>query len=112
MMCAVRGTVLPYLIAKSPPGTFGAVDPGTIQWNSYWMAALFAAAALWASIDPLLPSITALTLYIALAIPDLLNAQGLLGKGVISKSVMLLILGRALVCGVLHRTLTARPSPD
>jgi len=105
LMLAVRGTILPFLILKVPTGILGNVDPSTIELNSYLAGGAITATCVWALSNPLLASVVSLIVYLAASAPDLIHGNGVLGKGLISKAVMLTILGRAVVCGVIHRTL-------
>jgi hypothetical protein len=103
-LCMVRAIILPWLTAHSPAGAFpGGADVETMRLAGVGLAAFFALLAFWAANDPLPAAVTALTCYIALSVPDILNNSGLLAQGLISKFVMIMTLGRALFAAVLHR---------
>jgi hypothetical protein len=101
----VRATIIPYLITKSPPGTLGQMDAQTVEMMGFFMAAVFGAAAFYAMQRPLISVAIAMTLYLTVSIPDFLQGHGILGRGVISKGVMMLVLTRALIAGMQHQLL-------
>jgi hypothetical protein len=103
MMTGLRAVILPILIAHTPPNTFPGVDAETLRLMGVGQAFFFGLLALWARKDPLPPALAALVCFVGLSVPDILNNSGVLAQGLISKFVMLLILGRALMAGVLHR---------
>jgi hypothetical protein len=103
-MSAIRALLLPWLAAHAPPDTFPGLDADSARLIGLGQALFFVLAALWARKDPLPASIAALACYLAMAVPDILNNSGVLAQGLISKAVMTLILARALLAGVLHRT--------
>jgi len=105
IMSMIRAALIPYLIQKSPPGTFGQIDPSMVQMTGFFMVIVFAAAAFWAMENPLLAVAAAMLFYAAISVPDLLQGSGLLGRGVISKSVMMMVLVRGLVAGAQHHML-------
>jgi hypothetical protein len=102
-MSLVRALILPWLIAHSPANTFKGMDAHSIQMMGLAGFALFFLLAMWASKDPLPAVLAALIFYIGVSIPDLMVEGGILQKGIISKVVMLGILGRGLGAGVMHR---------
>jgi hypothetical protein len=111
VMSAIRALLLPWLVAHSPPDTFPGVDADSTRLVGLGQAALFVALACWARKDPLPAAIAALACYLGMAVPDIINNTGFLAQGLISKAVMILILARALLAGVLHRTAYPATSP-
>jgi hypothetical protein len=109
VMCLIRAFLLPWLIRISPPNTFPGMDPHKLLLVSVCSMLLFGLLALWSLNEPFAPAAIALIFYIAISIPDLMNQQGFLAKGVISKLVMLSILLRALAAGLVHQFNTAEP---
>jgi hypothetical protein len=103
-MSVIRALVLPWLVAHSPPDTFPGVDADATRLVGIGQGFFFGLLALWARKDPLTAAIAALACYLAMAVPDVVNNSGFLAQGLISKAVMTLILARALLAGVLHRT--------
>jgi hypothetical protein len=102
IMSIIRGFLMPYLITRTPPGTFGSVDTFDLQIKAFGGAVAFGVAAVWALSDPLTPTLAAGAIYLGLAIPDAITGTGLLGKGLISKCVMLMVFGRALTAAIQH----------
>lgn len=105
----IRGTIMPFLIRHTPPGTLASLDPQSVQLISYCAAAVFVGLYFWARKDPFAAALAAILVYAGLSYPDLVDGTGILGKGIISKLVMLSVLGRALVAGIVHR-LTRDPA--
>jgi hypothetical protein len=104
----VRAFLLPWLIKIAPPNTFPGMESQAIQTVSLCSAGLFFVLTLWATKEPLWPSIAALVFYAVMSMPDLLNQPGFLAKGIISKAVMSCVLLRALAAGLVHRTLISK----
>jgi len=99
-----RAMLMPFLVTHMPRGTFGLIDLESLRQNGYIAAVGFCIAAIWAQRDPVIPTVGALSLYLGLAVPDALDGTTLLSRGIISKSVMLLILVRALYAAIQSRT--------
>lgn len=120
----LRGTILPHLMTMTPEPRydadgvvvvaprmpFGDADPDDVRLASYAAAAAFVALCVWARRSPLAAAVTGLVLYAGLCLPDLMNGDGLLEKGLIGKSITLLAIARALVAGVMHTLTPAEPS--
>jgi hypothetical protein len=107
-MSIIRALILPWLISVAPPNTFPGMDAHAIQIVSFCTAGLFVVLAMWATKDPLPPSLAALVFYAAMSIPDLANQPGFLAKGIISKLIMLTILLRAIASGLVHRSFSSK----
>jgi hypothetical protein len=105
-----RALLMPFLITHVPRGTFGSIDSQAIQQHGYFAAVGFLIAAAWAQRDPLVPTVAALSLYLGLAVPDALDGTTLLSRGIISKTVMVLVLLRALNAAIRYRTTRKRPA--
>ena len=101
----IRATIIPYLIEKSPPGTLGQMDAQTVEMMGFFMAFVFGTAAFYAMQKPLISVAIAMALYLTISIPELLHGHGILGRGLISKGVMVLVLTRALIAGMQHQML-------
>lgn len=110
LMSLSRAVLMPFLITLSPRGTFGRIDAATLQQTGYYAAVGFCIAAIWARRDPLFPTIAALCIYLGLAIPGALDGTTLISRGIISKSIMVLLLLRALNAAIQYRTTRHRPS--
>jgi len=110
LMSITRAMLMPYLITQVPRGTFGRIDAAAIQQNGFYAAIAFGIAAIWAKRDPLLPTVAALSLYLGLAIPDAMDGSTLLSRGLISKTIMVLILLRALTAAIRYRMTRNRPA--
>lgn len=104
-MAIIRAVILPWLIAHSPANTFQGADADTLRLIGFGQGVLFALLAAWALQNPLAATITAMLFFVGIAIPDILNNTGVLAQGLLSKFVLLMILGRGLLAGVLHRTM-------
>jgi hypothetical protein len=104
-MCALRGVVYPILIQQAPQA-FGRVNVDEMRMVSYALALALCALSLWARKMPLIASVVALVLYLATAIPEAISGQGLIGRGLISKGVMVLLLGRAVMSGLYHNMMS------
>jgi hypothetical protein len=102
-MSALRAVILPWLVTHTPPNTFPGVDADVLRLTGFGQAVFFGLLAAWSFRDPLPPAITAMVFFVGMAVPDILNNTGVLAQGLISKFVMILILGRALFAGILHR---------
>jgi hypothetical protein len=111
-MSLIRAFLLPWLIRIAPPNTFPGMDPQKLLIMSVCSMLLFGLLAMWALKEPFAPSAIALLFYIAISIPDLVNQQGFLAKGIISKMVMMTILLRALAAGLVHATMGETKSRD
>jgi hypothetical protein len=105
-----RATLMPFLITHAPRGTFGRIDPAVVQEHGYLAAVGFTIAAIWCQRDPLFSSVAALSVYLGFAIPDALDGTTLLSRGIISKSIMMLVLLRALNAAIRHRTTRHDPA--
>jgi hypothetical protein len=105
-MSALRGVIYPILIAQSPHGTFGNINVDELRIISYSLAVAFVALSLLARKTPLLASAIAMMIYLATAVPEVITGQGLIGRGLISKGVMVMILGRALLSGIYHNMIS------
>jgi hypothetical protein len=101
-MCALRGVIYPILIAHAPAGTFGHINIDELRLISYGLAVSLFALSFWARKAPLIASVIAMMIYLASAVPEAITGEGLLGRGLISKGVMVLILGRAILSGLFH----------
>jgi len=105
-----RAVLMPFLITRVPRGTFGQIDPAVVQQHGYFAALGFSIAAIWAQRDPLFPSVAALCIYLGLAIPDAMDGTTLISSGIISKSIMVLVLLRAVHAAIQYRTTRRRPA--
>ena len=105
-----RAMLMPFLITQAPRGTFGRIDPAVVQEHGFIAAIGFTIAAIWCQRDPLFPSVAALTIYLGLAIPDAMDGTTLISRGIISKSIMVLVLLRALNAAIQHRTTRYSPA--
>jgi hypothetical protein len=104
-MSGLRAVILPWLVKHCPPNTFPGVDADTLLLMGFGQAVFFGLLAAWSFRDPLPPAITALVFFIGVSAPDVLNNTGFLAQGLISKFVMVTILGRALLAAIHHRLL-------
>ena len=105
-----RAVLMPFLITRAPRGTFGRIDPAAVQQHCYLAALGFSIAAIWAQRDPLFPSVAALCIYLGLAIPDAIDGTTLISRGIISKSIMVLVLLRAVHAAIQHRSTHRYPA--
>jgi hypothetical protein len=103
MLSIIRATIIPFLITRTPPGTLGQMNAQTIEMMGFFMALVFGIAAFYAMHKPMISVAVAFLLYLVISIPDLVNGHGVLGTGIISKGVMVLVLTRALIAGLQHQ---------
>jgi hypothetical protein len=105
IISGIRASLIPFLIMKSPSSSLNQMDPHVVEITGFFMMVVFVVAAIYAMQKPLIAVAASLMLYLAISIPDYLQGSGFLGKGVISKGVMLLVLTRALIAGFQHHML-------
>ncbi len=105
-MSALRGVIYPILVAHTPHGAFGNINIDELRIVSYSLAVAFVSLSVLARKTPLLASVIAMMVYLATAVPEAVTGEGLLGRGLISKGVMVLILGRAILSGMYHNMIS------
>jgi hypothetical protein len=103
------------MFANMPPEKleqFASLVSPEVRFAHWALAGVFILCCLWATRKPLYASATAMALYLAYAIPDILNHPQLIGGGHIGKIVTLGILGRAVFAGVMQQALRNEQAPQ
>jgi len=98
----IRGTAYPLLLRQIPYEMQLGLDPHVLRMLSYSAAACIFALFMLARTNPLPAALMAITIYLAICVPDIVNGQGWLGKGIVSKVIMAGPLCRALIAGIMH----------
>ena len=102
-ICVVRVTVLPWLIKLAPAGAYGRVDEMEVVAQGLVMMACFALCAMLARIRPLVATGVAVTCLGIVTFNDLQQFGDVFEAGIINKSVIALVLLRALMTAFVGR---------
>jgi hypothetical protein len=103
VMCVLRGTVGPLLFSHAPPQNVVTLEAPESNWVHYATACVFAVCYGWARRDPLMASLAAAVIFLAVSAHQILANPVLLGGGHVGKVVTLIIIGRALSAGIMYR---------
>ena len=102
-ICVVRVTVLPWMIKLAPAGTYGRMDEMQVVAQGLVMMACFALCAMLSRIRPLVATFVAVSCLGVVTFNDLQQFGDVFEAGIINKSVIALVLLRALMTAFVGR---------